>query len=122
MTGVSPLMRQQKRFDALFPQGAIATWMHQPAQDNVLYQVMWIYVERMEGMDPVLSLYVFGDRILDGLRCTGWKVITPKPNYLAVAQLEHEDPIQLCASVPAGLASRMASYRTQVIEESRYAA
>jgi hypothetical protein len=69
------------------------------------------------GPDPVLSLYVFGERLLDGLQLVSSEAAGAKPHQIETLRFRNEpDPIQLSAVAP-GLAAQMAPFRARLIQE-----
>ena len=103
----------QRKLDALFKQGAIATWMRGPDGDNTRYSVSWVEVTGVLGLDPVLRLYVFGsDRVLSGLVLSAWEVLRARPHFIAKATFAGEPhPMMLTAAIPPQLATLMAPDR-----------
>jgi hypothetical protein len=106
----------QHRLDTMFPDGAIAVWQH--PGNELQYNLCWIRVEDMAGLDPVLVCYTLTDRVLEGLRVLGLAttqqsplIVTLKLAARSEAGWEPEDPMQLCAAVPAGMAQQTAVMR-----------
>ncbi len=111
--------RWQHRLDSMFPSGAIAVWQHPGS--GLQYNLCWIRVEDMAGMDPVLVCYTLTDRVLEGLRVLAMTtsqqdplIVTLKLAARSGTGWEPEDPMQLCAAVPAGMALQTAIMRRLV--------
>lgn len=100
--------RWQKRLDAWFPRGAVATWI----QTAKTVPVAWIHVSGMEGLDPVLSFYhPFGWTKVKTLAST--HIIRSKPHLIVQASFTDGSTVQLTAAVPDGLARDLAIARAQ---------
>jgi hypothetical protein len=99
----------QRQFDREFPAGAVATW------HGTLFNISYIHVASMAGLDPVLDLYCLEERVLDGLRLTSWEVVRAAPHLIVLATFaDHPYPMQLCAAVSAKMAELMPSDRERV--------
>jgi len=109
----------QRKIDSSFPSGAIATWAHGSTDANVTYRVSYIRVSGTAGLDPVLSLYVYGsERVVAGLVLANWEVLRAKPHLIVKATIEGQrSPLILSAKVPDELKPRLRADRTQVLAQ-----
>lgn len=107
----------QSKIDASFPDGCIATWIHGGQDANVTYRVSYIRVTGVTGLDPVLSLYVFGtDRVVSDLVLSSWEVLRAKPHLIVKATfLGQSSPMMFTAKVPDESRAAMAADRKAVL-------
>lgn len=97
----------QAKLDAQFPKGAIAAWT---SGNPVSYQVAFIYVQEMAGLDPVLTLYVWPARVLEDMHVTSWSE-PDEAGLVHATFLNESDGMSFSHEVPDALAHDMARMR-----------
>lgn len=103
--------RWQQAVDRQFPHGAVASWV---GRDTV-YDISWIQVTGLSGLDPILKLYVFGaDRVLDDMVCLSWVVQQESPLIIEATFAGEDSAMRFAADVPDRLAVLMDAARAQL--------
>jgi hypothetical protein len=103
----------QVKLDEQFPHGAVAKWT---SGQPTIYQVAWIYVQEMVGLDPVITLVVWPSRLLEDMQVTSWS--EPDGDGLVHATFLHEaDGMSFSAAVTDTLAKDMAPLRQRWIAD-----
>jgi hypothetical protein len=103
----------QSVLDKAFPDGAIAVWER---PDSPTYQVLRIEVTGMAGLDPVVSLPVFGpEKLIGPTRLLAYAVLQRTPVLEARATLENMDSMLWSAGVGPHLARSMRDERRELV-------
>lgn len=83
----------QQRFDAWFPDGAVASWMEEPGPWHpLIYAVPWMEVVAVDDGDPVLLMRPYGTaRVVGPYPMTAHEVLRTKPHLLLAATVVGDD-------------------------------
>jgi hypothetical protein len=109
----------QRKLDALFPKGAVATWMRGSEGANTRYIVEWFQVSGLSGLDPLLLIYARPDRVLGPYQLVDLETVRTKPHYMAKAQFAAQPhALLLCAELPPAMAIKVAQSRAKVIADA----
>ena len=106
----------QKRFDAWFPDGAIASWQEEPGPGHpIIYAVPWVEVVAADGTDPVLLLRPYGTyRVVGPYKMTDYDVLRTKPHVLVLATVTGAPrPLLLAAGMDDRRKRQMAPERAR---------
>lgn len=102
----------QQTIDTDFPHGAVASWVNR----DTVYNISWIQVTGMSGLDPIVTLYVFGaDRVLEDMVVTSWETVQESPLIIKATFAGEDSPMRFVADVPQRLAVLMDAARQQLI-------
>ena len=105
----------QAKFDKEFPEGAVASWIEPPdaALRPVIYNIPLVEVTAMAGLDPVITLVVYGtgSKVLGPWRVTNYEIISEGPLTARVTFDNVDAPLMLVGAVGDHMALMMAHDR-----------